>query len=166
MYIRLIATVLIGLGMFASQIAGQTPSKATELADLAFLSGCWQGPSSATSAIEEFYTGPSNNIMLGTTRYIRNGTVVGYEFTRVEKTANGILMTPYPGGRPSEHSFRLTSLQNGEAIFEAPEHDYPKRIIYRANPDGTRTARIDGGPDDKKGKEWLMSGMPCPGSRK
>ncbi|HEU4390653.1 MAG TPA: DUF6265 family protein, partial [Blastocatellia bacterium] len=94
------------------------------------------------------------------------GTVVNYEFTRVEKTASGILMTPYPGGRPSEHSFRLTSLKNGEAIFEAPEHDYPKRIIYRANADGTRTARIDGGPDDKKGKEWLMSAMPCAGSTK
>ncbi len=76
--------------------------------------------------------------MLGTTRFLRDGAAVQYEFIRIEKTGAGIFMTPYPGGQLSQDAFQLTSLQNGQAIFEAPQHDYPKRIIYRTNPDGSR----------------------------
>ncbi|MEE8584710.1 MAG: DUF6265 family protein [Acidobacteriota bacterium] len=137
-----------------------------EMEDLAFMSGCWKGTfGGAAGTIEEFYTSPSKNLMLGTTRFLRDGAAVQYEFTRIEKTDAGIFMTPYPGGRPSKDAFQLTSLQNGEAIFEAPQHDYPKRIIYRTNPDGTRTARIDGGPEDEKGQEWRMSALACGGER-
>ena len=133
-----------------------------ELKDLAFMSGCWQGSfAGGAGTIEEYYTAPSKNLMLGTTRYLRGEAAVQYEFTRIEKTEEGIFMTPYPRGRPSKDAFQLTSLSDGAAIFEAPQHDYPKRIIYRSNPDGTRTARIDGGADDANGQQWKMSATPC-----
>lgn len=133
-----------------------------EINELNFMSGCWQGTfGGGSGTIEEFYTTPSKNLMLGTTRYLRGGTAVQFEFTRIEKTDTGIFMTPYPGGRPSKDAFQLTRIEDGAAIFEAPQHDYPKRIIYRSNPDGTRTARIDGGAEDTKGQEWMMSAVPC-----
>ncbi|HSR70373.1 MAG TPA: DUF6265 family protein [Acidobacteriota bacterium] len=134
-----------------------------QLDDLAFLSGCWKGSFGNGGVMEEFYTSPSKNLMLGTTRYLRDDAAVQFEFTRIMKTAEGILMTPYPNGKPSSDSFRLTSLKEQEAIFEAPEHDYPKRIIYRANPDGSRTARIDGGPEDSGGQEWRLQSFECIG---
>jgi hypothetical protein len=111
--------------------------------------------------MEELYTAPSANLMLGTTRYIRGGASFQYEFTRIVRDSAGIVMTPYPGGEPSTHDFRLTSLEASVAVFEAPEHDYPKRIIYRADADGTRTARIDGGPDDTGGMEWVFRRASC-----
>ena len=114
--------------------------------------------------MEEFYTAPSHNLILGTTRYLRDGAAVQYEFTRIEHRNGEIVMTPYPGGKPSEDGFTLTTMSESEAVFEAPEHDYPKRIIYRANPDGTRTARIDGGKDDPGGSEWILAAVPCAGS--
>lgn len=134
------------------------------LSDLGYMAGCWRGTFGGGGVIEEFYTEPSANLMLGTTRYLRDGRAVQFEFTRIVRDSTGIVMTPYPGGRPSPDDFRLTSLTAAAAVFESPEHDYPKRIIYRANADGTRTARIDGGPDDSEGQEWHMSPAACPTS--
>ncbi len=153
----------IGLAMaFISLLPSQAAEDSFEMEGLAFMSGCWKGSfGGGVGTIEEFYTTPAKNLMLGTTRYLRDGAAVQYEFTRIEKNETGIFLTPYPRGRPSADAFRLTSLQDNRATFEAPQHDYPKRIIYRANPDGTRTARIDGGPEDDKGQEWKMSSYPC-----
>ena len=35
------------------------------------------------------------------------------------------------------------------SVFENPEHDFPKRIIYRKSADGSLLASIDGGPGTK-----------------
>jgi hypothetical protein len=59
----------------------------------------------------------------------------------------------------------LVALTSGEAVFTAPEHDYPKRIIYRTNGDAGRTARIDGGTDDPNPREWVLTRVPCPGAQ-
>ena len=136
-----------------------------ELDGLAFLAGCWLGTFGTDGTMEEFYTTPSRNIILGTTRYVRGGVAVQYEFTRIEYRAGEVVMTPYPGGQPSEDEFTLTSLTESEAVFESPQHDYPKRIIYRGNADGSRTARIDGGVDDPEPTEWILHPVSCPVSR-
>lgn len=135
------------------------------LADLSFMRGCWEGSFESrrgTGTIEEYYTRPSANIILGTTRYIVDGRTVQFEFSLIAADSLGILLRPYPGGNASPDDFRLTSLDGGRAVFESPEHDYPKRIIYWTEADGTRVARIDGGPDDPGGREWRMRPVPCP----
>jgi hypothetical protein len=155
--------VLLLLSLTAGPVHGQAAR--FEMDGLAFLAGCWSGTFGADGTMEEFYTKPSRNIILGTTRYIRGDVSVQYEFTRIEGRSDEIVMTPYPGGQPSEDGFTLTSLAESEAIFESPEHDYPKRIIYRGNPDGSRTARIDGGADDPEPTEWILQPVSCPVSR-
>jgi hypothetical protein len=132
------------------------------LAGLEFMAGCWRS-GEAARYVEEVYTRPTANLMLGVSLTVRDGRAVEHELIRVEASGDRVLMTPYPGGVASEHPFALTTLRPGEeAIFEAPEHDYPKRILYRRNPDGTRTARIDGGPQDGEGMEWRFAAAPCP----
>lgn len=134
------------------------------LESLTFMSGCWRGDSEGGSVIEETYTSPSDNIMLGTTRYLRNGTTVMFEFTLITRDSSGIELLPYPRGRASEDGFRLTSVERGEAIFAAPEHDFPKRIIYRRMAADTIRARIDGGADSDQASEWQLHRVSCPGS--
>ena len=112
---------------------------------------------------EEIYTRPTANLMLGLSVSVRDGRAVGHELTRVVAEDGKVVMTPYPEGERSPHGFVLTSLRVDEATFEAPEHDYPKRIHYRRNADGSRWARIDGGPDDREGQEWRFVAAPCPG---
>ncbi len=138
----------------------QTPSN--DLDALAFMAGCWEGSfGGGRGTISEHYTSPTENLILGTTRYIRDGTAVQFEFARIQVTNNGIVLTPYPNGRQSPSSFRLTSLVDGRAIFEAPEHDFPKRIVYAAHGDGTLAAQIDGGADDATPRRWHLSPVAC-----
>lgn len=142
-----------------------TPVRAQSLDNLAFMAGCWEGEYASgdgPGVIEEHYTSPSANLMLGTTRYLADGEATFFELTRIERTADGVVLTPYPGGAQSEHGFRLVRAGGGEATFEAPEHDFPKRILYRIGEDGSLTARIDAGEGSERSREWTMRRVACP----
>ncbi len=148
----------LAINVFPVSVGGQVFS----LDDLAFMSGCWLGPAGEETAIEEFYSSPSDNLMVGTTRYLRNGKTVMFEFAQITVDSTGIVLLPYPRGRASADAFRLTTLEDGHAIFEAPEHDFPKRIIYRREGADVRIARIDGGEGSAKVQEWRMERVACP----
>lgn len=148
--------------------AAHQPPAAPEpasLAELAFMSGCWRGEFEDGSAIEEFYTTPSENLMLGVSRFMRGTRAVQHEFTRITMDSSGIVLLPFPDGIPSEHAFRATHLEADSVVFEAPEHDFPKRVIYWRNADGTNTARIDGGTASPDAQEWRMHSAACAPSR-
>lgn len=136
-----------------------------ELEHLRFMSGCWEGEfrgrEGEVGTMEEYYTTPSRNVMLGTTRYLLDGRAVAYEFSLLSSDSAGIFLRPYPNGKASEDDFRLTELVGERAVFESPEHDYPKRILYWTEQDGTRVARIDGGADDPGGTEWRLARAGC-----
>lgn len=132
------------------------------LGQLDFMTGCWEGTFQAergSGTIEEHYTSPSDNLMLGTTRYILEGRTVMWEFSKLEESDGEVVLTPFPRGERSEHDFRMTSVSENEALFEAPEHDFPKRIRYRRD-DESLIARIDDGTDGLV-DEWEMEPAPC-----
>lgn len=135
------------------------------LTQLGFMSGCWEGTFQAekgTGTIEEHYTSPSDNLMLGTTRYILEGRTVMWEFSKLEESDGEVVLTPFPRGQRSEHDFRMTSLDGTRVLFEAPEHDFPRRISYRRD-DGKLIARIDDGTDGMM-DEWEMVPASCHGA--
>ncbi len=145
-------------------LSAQTPPS---LADLAFMSGCWEGGFGGGGIIEERYTPPSENVMLGTTRYLRGARAVQFELTAIRIDAEGaVTLRPYPGGEASPHAFRLTSVDRSDtpsAVFEAPDNDFPKRIVYRRDPadPATLIARIDNGEGSQEAQEWRMTAAPC-----
>lgn len=160
-----IAVMLLAAGVVAlapASSAAQTPA-AAKLSDLSFMAGCWRGELGESGALEEIYTAPSANLMLGLSRFMRGGQAVQFEFSRITADSTGIMLLPFPEGRPSEHPFRLTAVESGRATFEAPEHDFPKRIRYTRGEDGSLTARIDAGTEASQAQEWRMVPMPCPG---
>ncbi len=142
--------------VIAKPVVGQT------LDDLAFLSGCWEGPLSRGGAIEEFYSAPSDNLIVGTTRYLRDGHTVMFEFSSIVHDSSGIVLWPYPRGHKSADGFRLTSVDGHGAVFEAPEHDFPKRISYIIESPDVRIARIDDGADGGQATEWRLTRASCP----
>jgi hypothetical protein len=159
-YVVLLALPLLW-GLVPPRESGSGDSGDT-LARLDFMTGCWEGTFQAergSGTIEEHYTSPSDNLMLGTTRYILEGRTVMWEFSKIEESDGDVVLTPFPRGRPSEHEFRMTSIGEGEVLFEAPEHDFPKRIAYRRD-DERLTARIDDGTDGMV-DEWEMTPAPC-----
>lgn len=154
-----VTTALILL-LAATSVAAQSNPTPT-LRDLAFMAGCWRGDFDDGTSLEEFYTMPSDNLILGTSRFMRGTHAVQFEFSRITADSMGIVLLPAPNGRPSEHAFRLTTLTEHSALFEAPEHDFPRRIRYTIDDGGTLTARIDGGDGDTRVQEWAMRPVPC-----
>ncbi len=135
---------------------GMPATPAGPLDAVAFLAGTWcSSPPPAGTMIEEHYTTPSANLVLGTTRYLREGATVGHEITRIEADSTGIVLTPTPSGQAAV-PFRLTESAHGRAAFENPEHDFPARIEYERVGDEL-VARALGA--DGAGPEWRMS--PC-----
>ncbi|HUF31478.1 MAG TPA: DUF6265 family protein [Gemmatimonadaceae bacterium] len=158
---RYVIGVLISAVLAVSpRASAQDPPTAT-LNDLGFMAGCWRGEFANGAALEEFYTQPSDNLIIGLSRFMRGSSAVQHEFSRITVDSTGIALLPFPGGRPSEHAFRLTSIGSGRAQFEAPEHDFPKRIRYSKGADGSLTARIDGGEGDSRVQEWRMRPVSC-----
>ena len=134
------------------------PARAQGLEPLRFMAGCWRSaPDAEGRIIEERYAPPTANLMLGMTMYIRGDSAVGYEFSRIERRGDAVLLTPYPNGRVSV-AFGLLSAEQGRAVFENRSHDFPNRIIYTATPEGL-TARIE--DNNGRGQEWKMAPVSC-----
>lgn len=131
------------------------------LAVMAPLAGCWRGTFlDGRTVIEERWSPPEAGLMLGTTRYFRDGQAVDFEFGLIRADSAGIVYLPHPRGRASEHAFRLTGTPAGSWVFEAPDHDYPRRIMYRLVGSDLE-ARIDAGADDPEPRRWQLRAVSC-----
>ena len=142
----------IAVAVFMSGENAPTPP----LSAISFMTGCWTGASPNGATIEEHYTEASENLLIGMTRYVRNGRVVDFEFTTVERTDTSFVMTPRPKGVKSD-AFPLKAVADGRAIWENLKHDFPQRVIYRRGDGGALVARIEGmTPKGERHIEWTM----------
>jgi hypothetical protein len=116
---------------------------ALSLADIGWLTGDWQ-MSEGTRCVEEHWTSPSSNLLVGMSRTVESGRTTSFEFVRIEARADAIYYVAQPGGRPPV-DFRLASGDASELVFVNPGHDdHLERIAYRRRADGGITARIEG----------------------
>ena len=83
--------------------------------------------------------------MMGVSRTVAGGKLVEFEYIRIIERADGVFYVAHPNARTPGTEFKLTKLSADSATFENPQHDFPKRIIYKKNADGSLTASIDGG---------------------
>lgn len=140
----------------AAAIGRPTTPAPPPLSAIAFMAGCWTGPSSNGVTIEEHYTAASENLMLGMTRYVRGTRVVDFEFTTIERTDSSFVLTRRPKGERSD-AFPLKEVSGDRAVWENMAHDFPQRIIYWRGTDGTLVARIEGTtPRGERHVEWTM----------
>lgn len=116
---------------------------------LAWLGGAWKIDSNGR-VIEEQWTAPAGGMMIGMSRTVKNGKTVEFEYLRIQQRDDGIFYIAQPGGRPATE-FKLTSASESEWIFENLQHDFPKRIRYRRNADGSLRARVE----DETGKKGM-----------
>ena len=156
--LRRVAALTAGL------LAGAAPAPASDpgpLEPLRFMAGCWRG-SSGDRVIEEHYTTPSANLILGMTRYTRHGVATGYEFATIAWKDSAIVLTPRPEGQQPV-PFRLTRMERSSAMWENPAHDFPTRIAYRRVPGDTLVARVEGPGEGGAtvSEEWRMARVRC-----
>lgn len=158
----LAATVLPCLLAGASRSPAPAPTPPA-LAELAFMTGCWRGPSGDGTTIEEYYTPPAENLMLGLSRYTKGDRVTSYEFSTIAREGTAIVLTPRPSGQQPV-PFRLTRLDSTGAVWENPAHDFPTLIAYRPGAGDSLVAWIEGpGREGKRVIEWRMGRTLCGG---
>jgi hypothetical protein len=122
-----------------ADIALPAPAKAS-IADLEWLTGAWLGTNSGSST-EERWGPPLGGAMLGTSRTVKNGKMVAFEYLRVVERNGGLVYIAQPGGAPPTE-FALTELEGTRAVFENPRHDSPQRIVYELSDELRLSASI------------------------
>jgi len=127
------------------------PAPSPQLEKLAWLTGSWR-MEKAGRLVEEQWMAPAGGVMLGMSRTVVKGRVVEYEFMQIREGPGGTLFfVAQPSGQ-KEAAFQLLSLEDNGVIFENREHDFPQRILYTREADGSVLAAIEGplGMDDKR----------------
>ena len=119
------------------------------LADLAWISGGWQSAPGGRRQVEEHWTSAAGGSMMGVSRTVAGDKTVEFEYLRIEQRADGIFYVAHPKARCPGTDFKLTRASATEAVFENPQHDFPKRIVYRKTGDDGLTATVDGGDGTK-----------------
>lgn len=151
-----ITIVLLLIGCAAS---AQTEKRSVN--DLSWLAGCWEANRNGRE-INEQWMKPSGGTMLGMGRTVADGKAREYEFLQIREEQDGaVYYVARPSGQP-EASFKLVKSENKELVFENPQHDFPQRIIYRLQPDGSLFARIEGTANGKaRGFDYPMKRASC-----
>jgi hypothetical protein len=160
--IYVVRAMAFAAAAIAASAAAPTGSSPGPLEPLRFMTGCWRGPSGTDQVVEEHYTSPGANLMLGLARYTRNGVATSFEFYTISWKDSAIVFTPRLEGQ-APVPFPLAKLDPTSVVWENPAHDFPTRIAYRRVPGDTLVARIEGpGPDGKTAsEEWRMVRVRC-----
>jgi hypothetical protein len=131
--------------------AGQT-AKPT-LADLSWMAGSWSGTARGIE-MEEHWTAPKGNSMIGMHRDVAKGRTALFEFLRIEQQGDQIVYLSMPNGRSPATPFPVKEVSGTRVVFANPTHDFPQRIIYWKDGNDLR-ARIEGTINGKAGsEEW------------
>lgn len=123
----------------------QTPG----IADVSWIAGDWQTAPGGRRQIEEHWTKAAGGSMMGMSRTVAGDKTVEFEYLRIEQRADGVYYVAHPKARCPGTDFKLTRASATEAVFENPQHDFPKRVIYRKTGEDGLTATIDGGEGTK-----------------
>ena len=87
--------------------------------------------------------------MIGMGRTVRGDKTAEFEFLRIEQRGDDVFYVANPNANCPQTDFKLTRLTGQEVVFENPEHDYPKRVIYRKNSGGSLVTSVDAGEGTK-----------------
>lgn len=152
-WLALSSVILLSAGIGAQE-------NSPEMWKVGFISGCWKG-GDKVQILEEQWTKPAGQSMLGVGRTIKDGKTEFYEFLQIRERSDGIFYIAEPNGEKAV-SFKLVKLNDSQAIFENPQHDFPQRIIYQKTIDGSLLASLEGTESGKaKRVEFAMKRVRC-----
>ena len=147
---------VVALFVVCTAAAGESRQGKPALDALAWMAGAWSG-SSGGIEMEEQWTVPKGNSMIGMHRDVGKGRTLGFEFLRIEQQGDAIVYWSMPNGRSPATPFPLREVSGTRVVFENPTHDFPQRIIYWKDGADLR-ARIEGTQNGKEGsQEWRWS---------
>jgi len=138
-----------------------TLAQAADVAALSWMSGCWR-QESASQTVDEVWMAPSGDGMLGMSRTVAKGRIADHEFLQIRVQDGRLVYIAKPSRQP-EATFTAATVGPREVVFENPVHDFPQRIIYRLQGDGSIAARIEGTANGKvRAVDFPMKRVACP----
>jgi hypothetical protein len=129
-------------GITLSLAAAPPGKQKVSVQRLSWLAGCWEGIQ-GERRIDEQWMKPAGGTMLGMSRAVAGDKTRDFEYTQILEREGQLVMVARPSGQP-EASFSSIEITDSKVVFENKSHDFPQRIIYRRNPDGSLAARIEG----------------------
>lgn len=127
---------------------------------LSWIAGCWQGQM-GTGKTQEQWMKPEGDSMLGMSRTVVNGKTPFFEFLQIKRDGEDLVYLARPQGKDPT-PFKLVKLNESAAVFENLQHDFPQRISYQRQIDGSLIATLEG---EDKGKpkrvEFPMQRVKC-----
>lgn len=119
---------------------------------LSWMTGTWVEEKGGVQ-VTESWVGPANGLMVAANLTAGPGGRTFFEHLRIADTADGFSYFASPGGRaPTE--FKLKSLEGQRVVFENPDKDYPRRVLYWREGEAL-VARIEG--DNGKSEQWRFT---------
>ena len=104
---------------------------------------------------------PEGDSMLGMSRTVVNGKTPFFEFLQIKRDGEDLVYLARPQGKDPT-PFKLVKLNESAAVFENLQHDFPQRIAYQRQIDGSLIATLEG---EVKGKpkrvEFPMQRVKC-----
>jgi len=93
--------------------------------------------------------------MLGSSQMIVGQRTQDYTYMRIESRPDGLYYVAVPSGK-KEITFKLAGVEDEKGVkvftFSSPQDEFPQRIVYRHNEQGSMFAQV-GGKVDGKDKE-------------
>ena len=151
-----IAAAILLLVCQAASFTRNDVTTAAGISDLAWMVGSWQTDPNGPLVSDEHWAPAAGGIMIGMSRTVAGDKVASFESLRIEQRGDAIFYVASVKGRCPATDFKLTRVTAQEAVFENPEHDFPKRIIYRKKSATEMSAAIDGG-EGTKSQEYTFT---------
>jgi uncharacterized protein DUF6265 len=137
------------LGLFLFLLSGSSLfSEPVDLTAFEWLAGVWEMNRDGR-LVEEHWSTPSANALIGMSRTVKDGRTIEFEFLRIEKRGDDCFYVPQPNGRPPV-AFKLVSSSGGRFVFENTSgEDRVNRIEYRRVSGDVLEARVEGAQNGK-----------------
>ncbi len=154
-WLRLFSGLVLSMVLLSSNSVSADDLSKVTLQDLSFVTGKWLAQEGGFD-IEEHWTTPAGNNMIGMMRMAKDGKASMYELCVIEQTATGPVlrirhfraaMVPREE-KPEEITFALVDLAKDKATFEA--QDKHLKIIYHRLSVNELTISLDRAGQDGK----------------
>ncbi len=121
------------------------PAPPPAITRLAWLAGNWRTEINGR-LMDEQWMAPAGGLMLGMMRTVAKGRLVDHKFLQIREGPGGDLFYVLQPAGQKEAALQITSLTETGAVFENPENEFPQKISYTLQSDGSLLAAVEG-PD-------------------
>lgn len=155
---RLAAALAAAVVSVAAFAAAQDAARVEQVG---WLTGCWES-GSPPRTVEEQWSSPRGETMLGTGRTVRDGRTVDYEFVLLKPRDGRLAYEAHLAGQPSA-VFLSKEVSATRAVFENLEHDFPQRVGYERRGGEVLTAWVEGTQNGRTRRaDFSYRRVPCP----